>query len=366
MSKLYQDSTLRGLITSQTISTGNLAGGTFTARVDSMSTTRLRLRSVSTYQGLSDTTEVYLDTQRFQSFSMFAWMTNVEGNIWWITGDTVWGRVHSNDYLQVNGKPAYYGKVTTAKSFTPKPGTGTNNAIFKQGYETGVAPITLPSDMSEMVNAATFGGRKYNAPIWVTLSAGTAANNDGTAYIRYSSGGPVADSVALGDPTFNGVILGTGNVYVKGTLDGRLSIGSLGNVYVTDDILYEHSPLVGPTDDMLGLVADQNVIVADNAANNSNCEIDASIFSRTGSFEAEHYSSRPVGGRLKVVGAIIQNVRGPVGTFSGGSIVSGFLKRYNYDLRLADPNVRPPFFPGFYRKTFAIADWWENVRIPKN
>jgi hypothetical protein len=31
---------------------------------------------------------------------------------------------------------------------------------------------------------------------------------------------------------------------------------------------------------------------------------------------------------------------------------------------LSDPNVRPPFFPGFFRKTLAIVNWWESVRRP--
>ena len=180
-----------------------------------------------------------------------------------------------------------------------------------------------------------------------------------------NAGGTLIDSISLSDPGFNGTILGTGKVSIRGTLDGKLSIGSLTDIVVTDDILYEQNPLSGTSDDMLGLVAEQNVIVADNAANNTNVEINASIFARTGSFTAEHYNSRPVSGTLKVIGAIIQNARGAVGTFSGSTINSGFSKRYNYDPRLADPSVRPPFFPGFYRKTFAIANWWENVRIPQ-
>lgn len=366
MSRLYQDSTLRGVITAQTFSTGTLRGGQFTARVDSISVSRLRLRSISTFQAMSDTVEVYLDLQRLQSFSMFAWMTNFEGNVYWITKDTVWGRVHSNSVLNVNGSPVFMEKVTTSKLFNPKPGVNPNKAIFKRGYETGVAPIKFPNDISDLINSATVGGRVYTGNIWVTLTGGTAANNDGKAYIRHSSGGAIFDSVSLSDPSFNGAIVGDSRVYLQGTVDGKLSVGSLQDVVVTDDIVYEKNPLTGSSDDLLGIVADQNVIVANNAANNNNCEIDASIFARVGSFTAENYSSRPISGTLKIVGGIIQNIRGPVGTFSGSTIVSGFSKRYYFDQRLANSNERPPFFPGFYRKTLAIANWWENVRIPKN
>ena len=46
-----------------------------------------------------------------------------------------------------------------------------------------------------------------------------------------------------------------------------------------------------------------------------------------------------------MIGGIIQNQRGPVGTFNivSGSIVSGYEKDYVYDARLA--NNPPPAFP---------------------
>ena len=90
------------------------------------------------------------------------------------------------------------------------------------------------------------------------------------------------------------------------------------------------------------------------------------MFARSGSFEAQNYSTRPVSGTLSLVGSIVQNVRGAVGTFSGSVILSGFSKRYRYDTRYADPNVRPPYFPGFYTLTMTIKNWWENIRIPQN
>jgi len=67
---------------------------------------------------------------------------------------------------------------------------------------------------------------------------------------------------------------------------------------------------------------------------------------------------------LRILGSIVQNRRGPVGTFSGSGIISGFSKRYRYDDRLADPSFRPPFYPGFYVKTYAITNWWESFRVP--
>ena len=33
--------------------------------------------------------------------------------------------------------------------------------------------------------------------------------------------------------------------------------------------------------------------------------------------------------------------------------------------RLADPDVRPRFYPGFFVSTYSITNWWENVRLPE-
>ena len=364
LSMFYKDTTWRGPV-SEDLSSGGLQG-TFTARMDPVAGDKMRLRSTSTYtldpgKRIHDTVEVFFDRTRRNSFSMFAWMTLFEGNVFWIDKDTVWGRVHSNGRLHVNGKPVFMQKVTTAKSFDPKVGTGTNNAIFKNGFETGVAAIDFPNDLSELVSAAnTVNGRKYATDIWVTLVPGTSANNDGFALVRSTAAGPIIDTVFLNNPAFNGVMLGSGRVNVQGTLDGKLSIASLQDLYIQDDVLYEHNPQYEASDDLLGLIAENNVVVADNAANNSNCSIQGSVFCRTGSFGAEHYNTRPVSGTLQVYGSIVQDTRGAVGTFNASGITHGFSKRYRYDDRLADPSFRPPYYPGFWVKTYAISNWWES------
>ena len=352
LAKLYQDTSWRGTRTQTPSFSPN---GSFTYTVFNGANGRPVLRSYSMIEGpfetIRDTVEVLFGAQTSQRFSLFFWMTNFEGNVFWITKDTIWGRVHSNGALHINGSPVFMQKATTSKGFDPpKVGVGTNKAIFKDGYETG-----------------TSGGRKYTGDIYVTLSPGTTADNDGKAYVRSgnTSSGAIIDSIELSDPSFNGVLLGTGRVNVEGKLDGRLSISSQTNVWIQNDILYERDPRAGLSNDLLGLIAEKNVIIADNAANNSDCEIHASIFCRDGSFSAENYTSRPVGGELRILGSIVQDERGAVGTFSGSTLKSGFSKRYRYDDRLSDNTYRPPCYPGFFTTTFAINSWWESVHIPK-
>ena len=130
--------------------------------------------------------------------------------------------------------------------------------------------------------------------------------------VRATAGGPVIDTVFLSNGVFNGVILGAGRVNVQGTLDGKLTIASVLDLYIQNDIVYEKDPMAGASDDLLGLVAGDNVVVADNAANNSDCVIQGAIFAKDVAFTAENYVSRGISGKLTVLGSIIQKERGEV------------------------------------------------------
>jgi hypothetical protein len=77
------------------------------------------------------------------------------------------------------------------------------------------------------------------------------------------------------------------------------------------------------------------------------------------SFIVKNYSTIPAMGDLKVFGGIIQNYRGPVGTFSGttGAKLSGYSKAYQYDTRLR--NTSPPYFPTTGR--YELVSWDEGA-----
>lgn len=366
LARFYQDTSWRGAVTQ------NLSGalkGSLTYSIANHPSGRPFLRSVSACSHpdgtLRDTVEIFFNPGDNNSFTLFAWMTNFEGNVFWFTGDTIWGRVHTNGQLHMTGMPVFMDKATTAKGLNPTWGTNGNQAIFKQGFETGVAEIPFPTDLSPLFTAAASGGRTYAGDIAVTLNAGSAANNDGYVIVRQS--GTVIDSISLAaGGGFNGALTATGQVSVMGTLDGRLTIGAGSQVNITDDIRYENRS-VTTSDDVLGLVANSSVIVADNVANSTGCEVDASIFARTGSFTAEDYNSGPPRGQLRVLGSIVQQTRGEIGTFNNGqnTLKTGFSKYYKYDERLANQNFRPPYYPGFVTKTYTIASWWESVQVPK-
>jgi hypothetical protein len=328
------------------------------------------IRSIARYASsngdlLRDTVEVYLG-QRFNtenSFSVFAWMTNNEKGVFWITGDTINGKMHSNSTLNINGSPVFTGKVTTTAAFSSPPGKNGNNAIFLDGYATKAENIQFPSDLSDLVYYA--GPYLYNSDIWVSMEAGTPTSGDGVALVRTSPMGFPLDTVRVNVGGFNGVIAGRQNVHVQGTLDGLPTVTSQKDIYIDGNCVYEMDPRYTSSNDMLGLVAENNVVVVDNPANYNNVMIQASIFARRGSFLAQNHTSTSSGsnggkrGYIFLLGSIVQNTRGAVGSHVGGILQTGYSKSYTYDVRLANNMTRPPHYPGFYSWTLPITGWWE-------
>ena len=74
----------------------------------------------------------------------------------------------------------------------------------------------------------------------------------------------------------------------------------------------------------------------------TNYRIEAAILALKDSFVVDNYQCGSALGTLTVFGAIAQKFRGPVGTFSGTDLNSGYAKDYNYNDALRYRS--PPYF----------------------
>jgi hypothetical protein len=174
------------------------------------------------------------------------------------------------------------------------------------------------------------------------------------------------------NPNFKGVIFVDGKVVISGQLRGRITLAATDNIVIGDDVRYVTSPAVGTCDDILGLFAGTNVVIADNALNtpwqppsagwrtfdeSSAEQIDAVVLALN-IFTAEDFASGPTSaepcngrswgrGCLALTGGVIQRTRGAVGT-TNGTTGTGYGKLYDYD-QCAGTNP-PPYFPttGWY------------------
>jgi hypothetical protein len=175
------------------------------------------------------------------------------------------------------------------------------------------------------------------------------------------------------NPGTKGVVSFTGTIGVSGVLRGRTTIYSTGSVILLDDLRYATDPSAA-TDkaakcpDMLGIIAGNNITVADNAIlgpqwitpvgpdywknfdDTKDVYIHGIMMALNTSFGAENYNQGPTNangcegsqsgrGCLYLYGGLIQESRGAVGLVAG----AGYVKRYTYDhCAVSNP---PPYFP---------------------
>ncbi len=329
-----------------------LAGGTYDVSATTYDVDKVKILSVGKLEDASDTVSVLLQPG---SFARYAYYSKVEGSITWITGDTVWGPFHTQDVMKTAGNPVLKGPATALLGTNPSK----SGAKFDGGYLAGES-VDLPLDLSVTQKAAYDGGSVFaSGDVWITFM--------GSTVVWKTSAAGAITSAPLSTFAPNGVVLAeAGSFYIKGQIDGRLTLcaggnASLaqGNIYIEGDMMYAHDPRLEETTNILGLIAENSVIILDNAANNNSVSIQASIFCRTGGLTAENYASRPVSGTLDLLGGIIQYKRGAVGTFSssGGTpvIKTGFKKNYKYDTRLYLDS--PPYYP--WTGSYQIVSWIE-------
>lgn len=250
-----------------------------------------------------------------------------------------------------------------ASGFPASPGVYVPNGA---GATTG--GIYINGDASVQMQVDGSGNQQFLITQGATTTTITVDLASNQTRVQVGSG-----AVQTYSGTGSGVLYSTGNITsLSGTVaDNRLSVGSPPavvkrsaytiatdvnngkNITLTGPVKYKSAPdPTLPTNDpvnlqpgTLGLLG-RNVIVASGAP--TGMEIDAVMLAGSssttdGSFYVANWNSKSPTGTLKVVGGIIQKARGPVGTFSGGSISTGYAKNYYYDPRLADNP--PPYFP---------------------
>jgi hypothetical protein len=320
--------------------------------------------------------------------------------------DVVQGPFHTNDTIQVNGTPQWTKDTSTSwKGSGGKHWVGisgvSNSPTFPKGDAEYRGPLDMP-DSNGLIKAQAdpvVAGRgcMYAGPTYielvgnkmrVTSRATDAADPPGTTvcktngslqpipengvvYVRNASPSEPASSKPhpydTGRDGFSGSTRREGDVYVEGNLDGRLTIASEDDVILVGNVTYAGGRSTS-SDDMLGLVANNFVEIyhpvtsgGDNVkfrpSNKTwhDVRIDAALLSVTHSFRVQNYSEGNALGEIDLHGAMAQIFRGPVGTSSGSTQATGYLKDYKYDDRLKF--MSPPHYLDPVKSAWAITEW---------
>ncbi|MEQ9308784.1 MAG: DUF4900 domain-containing protein [Balneolaceae bacterium] len=337
---------------------------------------KLLLVSSSTYDNIEVTTEVLMQRD---SFSKYSYMTDSElsssgSNIWFLGGDNIYGPIHTNGTFKMSGNPSFYGLITSPNNWDAHSTNGANPNFY--GGENFNAPVKdSPGsyELNKLRAAAADGGITFDGDIELDFYT---VSDEGfvditkevlTEYVCGSRWRPrictyvswVTETLDLSET--NGIISTEGEIKVKGVVKGAITLHSEERIEIMGDITYALSPQVDSSStDMLGLVSEGDVRIDQNAHSSSGSQdltIHASIMALDTSFEVENYAYGGPRGTLNLLGGIVQKNRGPVGTFSGNSIVSGYSKNYQYDGRLKASI--PPAFPR--ESVFSIVYWKDEV-----
>jgi hypothetical protein len=402
----------------QLTSTGRVQGVQRTIRANLRRRNFLDYLYLTDYESLDPQSGYYSDPATATTeCSRYWWNGRPDGSpgfpcsrIYFTSGDTINGPLHSNDTLSVNGSPTFNDKVTTgfsgAMSCPPNPaytyrwqgnsGCG-DTPQFQSGDPETVSLLTLPASNTAIkaeTNRPAKTGCLYTGPTRIELLASGRMNVTSPFTISPAYASCVGANVTL---PANGVIyvqnvpstqsascpagenpLGyplptdvttyqclVGDVFLSGTLRGRLTIAAENNIVIVADTSYATSG--AGSNDMLGLVANQFVQVyhpvsasGQNVADNRNPtnffqdpRIDAAILALGHSFIVQNYNRGPTLGTISVTGGIAQKWRGPVGTFGGSG--TGYLKNYNYDNRLRYSS--PPHVATLSSAAFQVIQW---------
>ncbi len=340
---------------SQNIPPTGTALGSFTVTLTdlgspggSASIRRYRVSSVGTIGSTVQTVTNYLQTD---NYARYIWFTDTESyqgtNVWFWDQDHLNGPTHTNGHFNIKGDPIFDGEVRSVDNYIRYYNNGSNinsselsNSpydvpVFGDTVTLGTESINMPTQALNLRAASTNGGLRLNGDSTVVLNA------NGTMNVTNAARGWNNRNMAL--PGNGALFVRDGNLNLSGTLSGRLTVGSSRDIIITNNILYANDPrLPGSTStDTLGIIAESDVIIDEDAPDD--LEIDASIMALNTSFMLEEWWTNGARGTLSVFGGIIQKQRGPVGTFSGTTKVSGYSKDYNYDVRLL--SSPPPFVP---------------------
>lgn len=286
------------------------------------------------------------------NYARFIWFTDREtyggSSVWFWDQDYLDGPTQTNGHFYISGNPVFDGEARSVDDYIRFYNDGYNiNSTqstnsphdvpqFNSGLTLGVDSLTMPSQALSLRSASSNGGLRLSGNTTVVL------NPNGTMSVTNNGRGWNNTSMSL--PANGALFVDNGKLTISGILNGRLTAGSTQDIIIPGSITYASDPRTNSSStDMLGLISESDVLISHNAS--YDLEIDASIMALSTSFMLEDYWNGPAKGTLTVYGGIIQDERGPVGTFNGGTRTkaSGYSKNYTYDARML--TTPPPYYP---------------------
>lgn len=373
------------------ISDLDFQGGSFDVVVTTPDTMTKIITSTGTFMSVEKVVVVKLMKATYAKYAWFtaSVSTGAASKRTWITGDTIWGGYQTNQFLNINGDPVFFGKVSTSAGIKMTPGS---NPLFLGGLVTGVN-VPFPNNVrfESQRNAALIGASMGGACFFESKNLWLKFNSDGTVTYKTAAASAGDDtSQYSGAVTFplttmapNGIIyLDKGDIYVEGTLNGQVTIVSDqssgnggGNVYFVNDLVYNTTPMLpdgyggytpnNSCTDLMGVLATNNVDISSSVRSgawtnnimNKDIRIEAGILTASGGMNLIGLGN-PVNmptGQVYLVGSMTAGKEEMVATYSNDVLTAGYTRHVVLDERFL---VTPPlWFP--MTGNYEIVSWLE-------
>jgi len=342
----------------------NLGGGSYSVTITDLGlvggsggeTRRYKVDSTGSFENINQVLTNYVQVD---NYARYLWFSDVETyggtTVWFWTLDRLNGPTQTNGNFNIFGNPIFEGVASSAANYIrfynngssvnlSQPTNSPNDVPdFQKGMVFGVTPTVMPVRAASLRSAAlSVGGLLLTGNTTVVLNSDGTMNVTNTAKSWSNRNMPLPANGALFVDCGSRCRTGA-SLTLSGTLNGKLTVGAARDILVPNNIVYADDPRVNPdSDDVLGVIAERDVVIRDSAP--TDLEIDGCVMALGTSFMRENWWSG-LKGTLTVDGGIIQDQRGPVGTFNGTTKakLSGYSKNYLYDSRLlSNP---PPFIP---------------------
>jgi len=350
--------------------TQTIGGGSYSVFIDDLgimggvgsTVRRYKITSTGTFDGRSRVISSYAQVD---NYARYLWFTEEETfdntPVWFGMNDSLDGPTHTNAHFHIYNDPLFGGEVSSVDDYIRFYNNGSNinlsqttNApydepVFQEGMSFGAEPGIMPSQALGLRSAASAGGFFLTGNTTVTLY------NNGT--MRVTNSKKKWSNKSMSIPANGALFVNKGTLTVSGTLNGNLTVGASSDVIIPSNIVYADDPIENPnSNDIFGIISEQDVVISSSAP--YDLEIDGCVMAMGTSFMVDSWDSGSAKGTLTIYGGIIQDERGPIGTFSGstGQKLTGYSKDYSHDPRLV--SSPPPYMPS--TGDYVILSWEEN------
>jgi hypothetical protein len=329
-----------------------------------------------------------------RSFADYMYLSDQEETwngetIRFFNGDTLTGRVHSNDTIHIMQRPVFFKLVSTsAHAF----GRGSGyNPDFRGPVYFDAPVVDIPFFADQVREGANASGYFFGEPNTEYRADFRGSNikmwywEEGTPFDSLT-----AHHIPVNQTGENTCVFVEGPMTMLGEVTGAWTVGCSEDIFLIDDIKYScympnNDPPVDPAcNDYLGIVSEGRVVIAntwangrENSAQGTSIIINAAIVclgEQIGSFTFDQQNDTWESyicncapdnrGQIILWGSVTQRRRGYVHRSNRGS--TGYLKDYKYDERFL--SRRPPCFLDAVDQSghalFNIVQWGQAVENP--